>query len=85
MKFYELAVGAVFFFRGQRFEKTAMSAARGEDGCGHMFFGVTDVEPDGDQPLLPPEEAARWRGPDEHWADYLAPAPGQGKRVKESG
>jgi hypothetical protein len=39
MKFYELAVGARFVFRGRRFEKIAISMTEDEHGCGNIFLG----------------------------------------------
>ncbi|MGO8931397.1 MAG: hypothetical protein ACLQU3_31465 [Limisphaerales bacterium] len=77
MKFYELALGARFFFRGRRFDKVAMSVAEDEQRVGHVFMGDAEVTADGEPLLLPPEEAARWKRDDSHWTDYLTPAPGQ--------
>ena len=78
MQFYELAVGARFFFRGRRYEKLAMSMAEDEDRVGHIFQAETEVTADGEPLLLPPEEAARWKPPEKHRAEHLGPAPGQG-------
>jgi hypothetical protein len=39
MKFYELAIGARFPFRGRRFEKRAMSVAEDELRVGYAFMG----------------------------------------------
>ena len=75
MKFYELAIGARFVFRGQRFEKIAMSMAREEQGLGSIFQGETEIVPDGVPLLLPPEEAAWWKPSDRHWTEHLSPAP----------
>jgi hypothetical protein len=75
MKFYELAVGARFVFRGRRFEKIAMSVAHDEQRCGTVFMGETEVSPDGVPLLLPAAEAARWKRDDTHWTKHLAPAP----------
>jgi hypothetical protein len=75
MKFYELAIGARFIFRGRRFEKIAMSMARQEQGLASIFQGETEIVPDGVPLLLPPEEAAWWKPSDRHWTDYLPPAP----------
>ena len=61
MKFYELAVGARFFFWGRRYVKLAMSMAEDEDRVGHIFQAETEVTADGEPLLLPPEEAARWK------------------------
>ena len=77
MQFYELAIGARFFFRGRRYEKLAMSMARGEDRIGHVFMAETEVTADGEPMLLPPEEAARWKPDGRHWTECLGPAPGQ--------
>jgi hypothetical protein len=75
MKFYELAIGAQFIFRGRRFEKIAMSMANDEKRFGSVFMGETEVVPDGVPLLLPPEEAAKWKPDDRHWTEYLSPAP----------
>ena len=82
MKFYELAVGARFVFRGQRSEKTAMSMASDEQGCGHVFMGDVEVAADGEARLLSPPDAARWKPGGRHWTDYLTPAPGQRALLK---
>ena len=69
MQFYELAVGAPFFHRGERFVKIGMSVASGPDGrdwC-WVFMGFYEVEPDGVPLLLPPEEAAKWKPDDSFW------------------
>jgi len=71
VKFYELAPGARFVFRGQRFEKIAMSMARDGRGWGNTFLGETDVEPEGEPLLLPPEVAARWKPERGHWAGVV--------------
>jgi hypothetical protein len=63
MKFYELAVGARFFFRGRGYVKLAMSMAEDEDRVGHIFQAETELTADGEPLLLPPEEAARWKPP----------------------
>ena len=57
MKFYQLAVGAKFVFRGKEFEKTAMSMAVDERCWGNIFMAGTEVESEG--PLLPEEAASR--------------------------
>ena len=77
VKFYELAVGARFVFRGKRFEKIGMSMAEDNRRSGHVFQGDTDVEPDGAPLLLPPAEVARWKPDERYWTEYLGPAPGQ--------
>ena len=84
MKFYELAIGARFIFRGQRFEKLGMSMAKDDKGIGSIFMGETEVSPDGVPQLLPPEEAAKWKPDDKHWTEYLGPAPGQKKAGPEA-
>ncbi len=87
MKFYLLAVGARFVFRGRAFVKVAMSLAVLADdqqaegqqadgyqlGWGIMFLGETEVVSDG--PLLPADVAAEWKPSDVPWTDYLTPAP----------
>jgi hypothetical protein len=75
MKFYELAIGARFVFRGPRFEKIGMGMAKEEQGLGSLFMVETEIVPDGVPILLPPEEAAWWKPSDGHWTDYLSPAP----------
>jgi|ERR1039458_7626088 hypothetical protein len=75
MKFYELAIGARYGFRGRRFEKTVMSMANDDQGCGSIFMGETEVTPDGVPLLLPATEAAKWKPDDRHWTEYLSPAP----------
>ena len=77
MKFYELAVGTRFFFRGRRFEKLAMSMAEDEERVGHIFMADAEVTADGEALLLPPEETARWKPPKKHWTEHIRPAPGQ--------
>jgi hypothetical protein len=47
MKFYELAIGARFFFSGRRFEKLGMSMAEDEGRAGHVFMGDAEVTADG--------------------------------------
>jgi len=76
VQFYQLAIGAEFEFRGQRYRKLAMSMAE-DDGrrWGHVFMGGIEVVSEG--PLLPAEVAERWRPSDIPWTDYLTPAPGQ--------
>jgi hypothetical protein len=69
MKFYELAVGARFVFRGKRYEKEAMGMARDERGWGNVLMGEIEVESEG--PVLPPEVAARWRPERGHWAAVM--------------
>ena len=66
MRFYELAIGAVFEFRGTRYAKTAMSMAEDDRRWGNVFMGETVVASDG--PLLPAEVAARWKPERGHWA-----------------
>jgi len=87
MQFYELAIGARFFFRGRRYEKLAMSMAEDEERVGHSFLADAEVTLEvrgaecgvrSDPELLPPEEAARWKPDDRHWTEHLGPAPGQG-------
>jgi hypothetical protein len=59
VQFYELAIGAVFEFRGKRYQKTAMSMAEDERHWGNIFQGWYKVESEG--PFLPPEVAAKWK------------------------
>ena len=66
VRFYELAIGAVFGFRGKRYRKEAMSMAEDEEKIGSIFLGETEVVSDG--PLLPPEIAAKWKPERGHWA-----------------
>ena len=75
-----MAIGARFVFRGRRFEKTAMSMAREEQGLDSIFMGETEIVPEGALLLLPPAEAERWKPSDRHWTDYLSPAPRQRER-----
>jgi hypothetical protein len=75
MKFYQLAIGARFIFRGRRFEKVAMSVAENEEKLGKVFMGATEVVPDGVPLLLPAAEAAKWKPDDRPWTEYLSPAP----------
>jgi hypothetical protein len=69
MKFYELAVGGVFTFRGQTFRKTAMSMAEDERRWGNVFLGETEIISDG--PPLPPEVAAHWEPERGQWARLI--------------
>ena len=69
VKFYELAIGARFVFRGRRYEKIAMSMTRDDEGLGAIFMGEAEVVSEG--PLLPPEEAARWKPERGHWAAVI--------------
>jgi len=64
LNFYQLAIGAVFHFRGQSFRKQAMSMAEvlaeGEQrGWANIFQAETEVVSDG--PLLSADEAAKWK------------------------
>ncbi len=69
VRFYELAVGAPFIWRGQRYQKTAMSMAQDEQRFGSVFLGETEVASDG--PLLPAEEVAMWKPERGHWAAVI--------------
>ncbi len=69
VKFYQLAIGARFVFRGKCYTKTAISMTQDERGWGTIFLGETDVVSDG--PLLPPEEAARQKPERGHWAAVI--------------
>jgi len=77
VRFYELAVGAGFVWRGQRFEKTAMSMAEDAQRFGSVFLAETEVASDG--PLLPAEVAARWKPERGHWAAVIE---GLGEKLK---
>ena len=73
VKFYELAIGARFVFRGQPFVKGAMCMALDEQRLGTVFLGETNVLSDG--PLLPPEIAAQWKPERGHWAAAIVGSP----------
>lgn len=75
MQFYQLAIGARFLFRGRTYEKTAMATASDDQGCHYTLLAETEVIPEGEPLLLPPEEAARWKPSDKHWTEHLSPAP----------
>jgi hypothetical protein len=76
-KFYQLAKGARFEFRGKQFEKVAMSMAVDVERCGNVFWGGTEITPIGEPLLLPPEDAEKWKPPTTHWTSIITPAPGQ--------
>ena len=59
VQFYELAIGAVFEFRGKVYRKTAMSMADDERNWGNIFQAWIKVESGG--PFLPREVAAKWK------------------------
>jgi hypothetical protein len=71
MKFYKLALGAKLTVRGERFTKCGMGAAENERGSRSMFFGIMDVDPEGEPLLLPPEEAAKWKPDYVHWRELI--------------
>jgi hypothetical protein len=73
MKFYELAVGAVFTFRGVTYKKIGMSMAEDERRWENIFQAETHVEAEG--PLLPPEEAAKWKPSELPWTHWMSRAP----------
>jgi hypothetical protein len=75
VKFYELAVGAVFMVGGNVFRKTAMSMAEDDRCLSAIFRPETDVVSDG--PFLPAEVAEKWKPSDVYWTEYISPAPGQ--------
>jgi hypothetical protein len=52
VKFYELAIGAGFFCEDRRYEKLAMSIARGEDGLGHIFSAGPEFDGEEGGPAL---------------------------------
>lgn len=68
----------------KRWTKQAISVA--SDGhIGHVMMGETEVIPDGEPLLLPPEEAAKWKPSEIHWTEHLAPAPPpRKKKVREA-
>ena len=71
MKFYKLAIGARFTHGGRQFTKCGMSAAQDERRWCHLFFGIMDVAPEGEPPLLPPEEAAKWKPHYGPWMELM--------------
>jgi len=74
MQLYRLAIGAKFLARGQWFTKEAISMAT--DGkTGHMFHAATEIEPDGEPMLLPPDEAAKRKPSDTPWTERLPRSP----------
>ena len=79
MKFYQLAIGARFKFRGREFEKSARGFAVGiGDGpmdhrYGAGFMLETEVESDG--PFLTEAEIGLWRPSPRPWYENLSPAP----------
>jgi hypothetical protein len=75
MRFYQLARGARFEFRGKRYLKTAMSLAQDADRIGNVFQAETEVTPIGEPLLLPPEEAAKWKPSEIPWTAYITPSP----------
>jgi hypothetical protein len=77
VQFYQLAKGARFEFRGQQFQKIAMSLALDADTNGNIFQGATEIVPIGEPLLLPVEEAEKWKPSPIPWTDYITPAPGQ--------
>ena len=82
MKFYELAIGAVFEFRGRRYTKIAMSMTEDENRTGTIFMGGAEVAVEvasvecgmANGVLLPAEVAARWKPDLGHWAHVFDPA-----------
>ncbi len=77
VRFYQLAVGTPFIWRGQRYQKTAMSMAQDEQRFGSVFLGETEVASDG--PLLPAEVAAGWKPERGHWVAVIE---GLGEKLK---
>lgn len=69
VKFYELAVGARFIFRGKGYRKIGMSMADDAERVGTVFMGECDVVSDG--PLLPAEEAAKWKPQRGIWTEMI--------------
>ena len=70
MQFYQLAIGAKFFAHRKRWTKEAISMA-----SGHVMMAETEVIPDGEPLLLPPEEAAKWKPDEGDWTRFMARAP----------
>ena len=71
MKFYRLSIGADFRFLGKQYKKVGHSCAQAENRDGHLFLGVTDVEPLGEPRLLSEEEAAKWKPDYGIWNDVV--------------
>ncbi len=69
VRFYELAIGAAFVFRGKSYVKEAMCMAHDEQQLGTIFMGEAIVESEG--PLLPPEIAAQWKPYRGHWTAMI--------------
>jgi hypothetical protein len=70
MLFYLLAKVARFEFRGQQFQKTAMSMAQDEHRNGTPFRPETEVTPIGKPLLLPDAEAEKWK-PVVDWTELM--------------
>lgn len=81
MRFYELAVGAVFTAFGRTYRKSAMSMAEDERGWASVFMGETEVTLEVQSaeckmqneggPVLPAEVAARWKPERGPWAGVI--------------
>lgn len=48
-----------------------MGAADDERGCGCTFFGIMEVEPEGEALLLPAAEAAKWKPNYGEWTKFM--------------
>ncbi len=62
MKFCEVPVGARFEFRGQRYQKLALSMACDEQRWGNIFHDDTEVVAEGELLPVPSERGAGERG-----------------------
>ena len=76
-RFCQLPVGARFEFRGQRYQKQALSLAENEvvpggQKIGNVFMAGAEVVPDPGVELL----ASSWKREDDNWWVHLSPAPG---------
>lgn len=56
---------------------TPMGIGEDEQRNGHAFPGVTQIDPDGEPLLLPPEEAAKWKPDESDWTRHLPGSPGE--------
>ena len=75
MQFYRLAKGVRFEFRGNQYEKIAMSMAQDRERTGCIFQAGTEVTPIGEPLLLPAQEAEKWKPSDIPWTAYITPSP----------
>ena len=75
MRFYQLARGARFEFRGRQFKKTAMSMAQDSECLGSIFQGGTEVLPIGEPLLLSEAEAQKWKPSEIPWTAGMVQSP----------